>query len=142
MVTKPPSVLAVLPCRTFYSGMGAILDNFPKSAWVTPREFSSLFVEDILQPLGMVMHPDILRNRIVSSDSASIDYAVELILENYDCLHRRLLREFEKTLPFLLTDSYTLENLFLYTGSHSLALRIEEHENKSSLLPYTSTYYL
>lgn len=142
MVEKTPHFLAVLPCKTFYSGMGAIIDNLPKSTWVSPKEFSSLFVEDILQPMEMVMHPDILRNRIVSSDSASIDYAVELILENYDCLHRRLLREFEKTLPFLLTDSYTLENLFLYTGSHSLALRIEEHENKSSFLPFTSAYYL
>lgn len=131
--------LAVLPSYGFYSGMGAVLDNLPRNLWIAPRDFASLFVEDILYPANMNLHPDVLRGRMISPENASIDYAVEFILENYDCLHQRLVRDIKKTLPFLLTKPYTLENLFLFQGSYSLALRIAENDNQSFSLPFATT---
>ena len=138
MVTNELTTLAILPSQKFYSGMITLLDNIPSGIYIPAKEFAGLFVEDILDPERMGFHPDILRNRIISMDNSSIDYAIEFILENYDCLHERLLGDVKKTLPFLLTHSFTLKDLALLYGSHSLALRIAENENKSISVPFAT----
>jgi len=141
-VKNKNATLVVLPCQSFYSGLSTLLDNMPRDVWIKARDLSSLFVEDILEPEKMAMHPEVLKGFFIASDPGLLEYGMEIILENYDCLHTRLYREMEKVHPFLLEKRYHLENLFLYTGSYSLGLRIEEHENKSSYFPCTTPFNL
>lgn len=129
--------LAIVPAPKFTNSVCRLAELFAHDTYVDISSVMAFFVEGAMNGRDD-LDTNQLRRYISSPDHLSIEYAIDLILENHHHLHFQMMDEFRRNAPWLMLNNYKLETLYRLQGSGSLALRVFEDDNFNPATAFTA----